>query len=484
MQETALCKLLDQLLVLPKESEWLEFKHNYVEPKVIGEYISALSNSASVHQQPEAFIVWGIEDDTARLVGTTFDPAATKVGGQALEMWLAQKLRPAPLFKFHSFKYNGLPIVLLSIRPIKDMPVKFDGISYTRLGSHKTRLDDHPERLKEFWRRAVSERFEEQIAKSKISGDDVLALLDVAAYFDLVNQPLPDRSVIIDRMLRETFIRQQLDHTFDVTNLGAMLLAKQLGDFESLARKAVRVILYKDKTRIQTLKERAFDRGYAAGFNELMSFINDQLPSIEKIGPALREDQKTFPEIAVRELVANALFHQDLTSVGDSPMVEIFTDRIEITNAGKLLVELLRIIDEPPRSRNELMASCMRRFNICEERGTGIDKVVDAVEHSHLPAPEFVVTQNHFKAVLYAGRALNAMSKDDRIRACYQHACLCQVNQVDMTNSSLRLRLAISDENYPMVSRVLNDTLDAKLIKLRDPSSKSRKYAKYVPFWA
>jgi predicted HTH transcriptional regulator len=95
----------------------------------------------------------------------------------------------------------------------------------------------------------------------------------------------------------------------------------------------------------------------------------------------------------------------------------VFADRIEITNPGKLLIELLHIMDEPPRSRNELMAWRRRHFNICEERVTGIDKVVDADEHSHLPAPEFVVTQNHFKAVLFASRALNAMSKEDKIRA-------------------------------------------------------------------
>jgi ATP-dependent DNA helicase RecG len=484
MQESTLCKLLDRLLTLPKESEWLEFKHNHADSKLIGEYISALSNSAVVDRQPEAFIVWGIEDGTAKAIGTAFDPAKTRVGGQALEMWLAQKLRPAPLFKFYAFSYNGLRIVLLSIRPIKDNAVKFDGVAYTRLGSHKTRLDDHPERLKEFWRVAVSERFEEQVAKAKVSAEDVLTLLDFAAYFDLINQPLPDRQVVIDRMVSEQFVNKQPDHYFDVTNLGAILFAKRLSDFGLLVRKAVRVILYKDRTRIQTLKERTFDRGYAAGFKELISFVNDQLPASEKIGPALRQEQKRFPEIAVRELVANALFHQDLTTHGDSAMIEIFADRVEITNPGKLLVDLLRIIDEPPRSRNELMAASMRRLNICEERGTGIDKVVDAVEHSHLPAPDFVVTQNHFKAVLYAGRVLSAMSRENKIRACYQHACLCHVNQIDMTNSSLRARFAISDENYPMVSRVINDTLDAKLIKLQDPSSKSRKFAKYVPFWA
>jgi predicted HTH transcriptional regulator len=352
------------------------------------------------------------------------------------------------------------------------------------LGSHKTRLEDHPERLKEFWRIAVGERFEEQVARTKLSDDEVLKLLDVAAYYDLINQSLPDRQAIIDRMIAEKFISRQHDHTFDVTNLGAILFAKNLADFGALTRKAIRVILYKDKTRIQTIKERMFDRGYAAGFKEIISFINDQVPAAEKIGPALRTEEKAFPEIAIRELVANALVHQDLTSVGDSPMVEIFAGRIEITNPGKLLVELDRIIDEPPRSRNELMASGMRRFSICEERGSGIDKVVDVVEHAHLPAPEFVVTQNHFKAVLHSARALAAMSKEDKVRACYQHACLCYVNKVDMTNGSLRARFAIADENYPMVSRIINDALDAKLIKLRDPSSKSKKFANYVPFWA
>lgn len=484
MQEHALLKLLEQLLALPRESEWLEFKHNNSDPHAIGEYISALSNSAVVHGRDPAFVVWGIEDGTANIVGTTFDLVKAKIGGQALEMWLQQKLRPAPLFTFHSFKYNGLPMVILSIRPIKDSPVKFEGVAYTRIGSHKTRLEDHHERLKDFWRHAVAGVFEEQIAKDNLSADDVLMLLDYPAYFDLISLALPDRPAVLDRLNAESFIVKQADQSFDVTNLGAILFAKKLSDFPSLSRKAIRVVFYQDKTRIKTSKERVFERGYAAGFREVVSYLNDQLPTSEKIGAALREERKPFPEISVRELVANALFHQDLSSTGDSPMVEVFSDRIEITNPGTPLVDLLRIIDEPPRSRNEKMAACMRRFHICEERGTGIDKVVNAAEHSHLPAPEFVVTQNHFKAILFADRPLSAMPKEDKIRACYQHACLCHVNQVDMTNSSLRSRFAISEQNYPMVTRIINDTLDAKLIKLRDPSSKSKKFACYLPFWA
>jgi predicted HTH transcriptional regulator len=213
-------------------------------------------------------------------------------------------------------------------------------------------------------------------------------------------------------------------------------------------------------------------------------YLNDQLLSTERIISALRQEEKKFPEIAVRELIANALIHQDLSSIGDSAMVEVFIDRIEITNPGIPLVDPLRFIDEPPKSRNEQMASCLRRFSICEERGSGIDKVVAAIEHFRLPAPEFLVTHNHFRVILFAARSLASMTKNDKIRACYQHACLCHVSGNDMTNSSLRSRFGISDNNYPMASRIITDTLVAKLIKLRDPNNKSKKHSRYVPFWA
>ena len=90
---------------------------------------------------------------------------------------------------------------------------------------------------------------------------------------------------------------------------------------------------------------------------------------------------------AVRELVANALIHQDFSVTGAGPMVEIFDGRIEITNPGEPLVDTRRFLDNPPASRNEALTSLMRRFDICEERGSGIDKVVAEVERHQLPAP-------------------------------------------------------------------------------------------------
>lgn len=213
-------------------------------------------------------------------------------------------------------------------------------------------------------------------------------------------------------------------------------------------------------------------------------FINNHLSQNEQIGQAFRKEQLMYPELAIRELVANAIIHQDFNISGTGPLIEIFSDRIEITNPGIPLIDTMRFIDEPPLSRNEALASFMRRINICEERGSGIDKVISVVELFQLPAPEFRVTDNHTKVTLFSYKKLADMDKADRLRACYQHACLRYVSNDQMTNSSLRERFSIKDSNYSMASRIIGDTIAEGLIKPYDPDNTSRKHAKYVPFWA
>ena len=165
-------------------------------------------------------------------------------------------------------------------------------------------------------------------------------------------------------------------------------------------------------------------------------------------------------------------------------MIEIFSDRIEITNPGPPLIETLRFLDEPPQSRNEALAAFMRRLNICEERGSGIDKVIDAVEAHQLPAPAFLATESHTTAVLFSPRKLNEMKREDKVRACYQHACPRFVCRDVMTNTSLRTRFGIDEANAAIASRIIGDTIEERLVKPRNAKSSSRKHAAYVPFWA
>jgi len=326
--------------------------------------------------------------------------------------------------------------------------------------------------------------FEEGIAKSSLSSEDVLKMIDFAVYFDLVERLLPNgNDAILDALCADKLVRKN-GSLFDITNLGAILFAKNIEEYDNLSRKAVRVIIYEGKDRLKTLKELDGKKGYASGFELLIDFINNLLPANEVIKTALRADVKMYPEIAIRELVANALIHQDFYISGTGPMVEIFSDRIEITNPGQPLIDTLRLLDSPPQSRNEKLASIMRRFKICEERGSGIDKIVFQAELFQLPAPDFKKSENHFTAVLFAHKKFSEMSKKDKIRACYLHCCLKFVSGDKMNNTSLRERFQIEEKNYPIASGIISDTIEAGLVKPYDPSNKSKRYVVYVPFWA
>lgn len=214
-----------------------------------------------------------------------------------------------------------------------------------------------------------------------------------------------------------------------------------------------------------------------------MEFIYGLVPSNEIIEQALRREVKMFPEIAVRELVANALIHQDFTQTGTSVMIEIYDDRMEISNPGKPSISPDRFIDEY-QSRNERLADLMRRLGICEEKGSGVDKVVQAAEVYQLPAPDFRVGERRTSALLFAHMDIEQMDRNDRIRACYQHCCLRYVMNEKMTNQSLRERFKLSEDKTATVSQIIAATLDAEKIKLADPAQTSTRYRSYVPFWA
>jgi len=431
-------ELLDELLGMPSEVEWLELKSNNQDPKAIGEYISALANTAILHDRDEAYLIFGIEDETKKILGTTFRPHETKVGNQAFMMWLTQKLKPHVNFTFDKVLKDGFEVIIMTVS-CPSSAISFDGIRYIRVGSSKTTLDQHPEKEKSLWEKLSHKNFEYLVAQSRVSSDNISELLDLKAFAALTGQRAPSRAVIIEQMVKSKFLLDRGTGFFDITNLGALLLARDLSDFGlSLKRKASRVIQYKGRNKLVALSDQEGQLGYASGFNLLIKYINDKLPHNELIGAAFREQKRMYPEVAIRELVANALIHQDLTMQGTGPVIEIYDDRVEITNPGKALVETDRFIDTPARSRNEAFAYNMRQFGICEERGSGVKRALLEIELYQLPAPSFEVVEHHTVATLFAYKPLAAMSRVDKIRACYQHACLRWVDNEELTNASLR----------------------------------------------
>lgn len=478
--------LIDDLRALPAEANWVEFKENNNDAEMIGKLISALSNSARLADQHFAYVVWGIRDADHAPVGTTFEPSSAKHNQQPLEFWLSQHLQPAIPFCFKSIEYHGRRLVMLEIPAAATSPVEFAKTAFIRIGSATPRLADHGERQKLLWSKLQPYAWETGVAAQFLSGDEVLAKLDHTSYFGLIEQPLPDnREGIFDRLKSDRLIEVDVGGKWNITNLGAILFAKQLADFSpSIARKAVRFVAYEGSSRATKVTHRRDEkRGYASGFAGLVDYIDGLLPSNEHIGRAFREEEPLYPSIAIRELIANALIHQDMTITGAGPLVELFKDRLEISNPGDPLVSPDRFLDSPPRSRNEALASLMRRMRLCEEQGTGIDKVLASAELHQLPPPDFekVVAPPSVRASLFAPRRFADMTQEERVRACYQHAALKYVSGERMTNSSLRERFGIAEHNASQASAVIRLALDAGRIRPADPDHPR---AGYVPHWA
>ena len=468
----------------PRECEWVEIKENNYNPQLIGEYISALSNGAAYMGQSKGYLVFGITDDTHEIKGTDYDPHVEKIGNQELENWLATQLSPRIDFVIHNdIRINGRRVVLFVIDSAGNTPVKFKGVAYCRVGSYKKPLSEHPEIERKIWQNTHNNTFEAKMAKSGLTADEVLQMIDYAAVFRLLKIPFPEtKSAILDKLADEKLIHKRAS-CYDITNMGAILFATDLQKFDILSRKAVRVIFYKGNNKLHAIREQIGSKGYAIGFEGLVNYINERLPMNEEIGKVLRKDNPIYPEIAIREFVANALIHQDFYMGGTSPVIEVYANRMEISNPGKPLIDTLRFIDHTPISRNEQLASIMRRMNFCEERGSGVDRALYQCELYRLPAPDFTTDDFSTKVTMFAPLTLRQMNRDDKIRACYQHCCLKYVAGEKMTNESLRGRLEIAESNYSVASRIIADTIAAGLIRL-DDATRSRKYAQYVPNWS
>ena len=329
-------------------------------------------------------------------------------------------------------------------------------------------------------------QFEELHCSSLKAEQDILNLLDYRSIFKLLKKPVPQNNQEILQWLTDERMIEPIDGAgYYVTNLGALAAAHNLHDFDSLSRKSIRLIRYEGVNKLKTEKEYPGSKGYAIGFSGLISFIRALLPSSEIIKNALRAETSVYPEVALREIIANALIHQDFTIRGSGPMIEIFDDRIEVSNPGKLLPtkKIDRLIRTTPESRNEMLASAFRRYNICEERGSGFEKAVAAIELFGLPPLKFTETENSFRVIMYSPRKFADMTVEERIEAAYQHSIIKYFSSGGMTNTSLRERFRMNEKQRPQVSLVIKESLRLGKIKPKDPNNESTKFAEYIPYW-
>ncbi|MGM9552027.1 MAG: ATP-binding protein [Clostridia bacterium] len=476
-------KLVNKLREHKSETNWFEFKHNNYDPEMIGQDISALANGATYAEKTCAYMIWGVNDKTHEIVGTEYDQYTLKVGNQELENWLRTLVSKNAEFEFKTIYMNDKKVVVLIIYKATNQTVTFKKVDYIRVGSYTKKLSDYPQMQAQLWDKIRNNRFEEQFARQDLTAEEAVRFLDFSVYFDAKGEPTPtELEGIVHYLTQEDILVRQDNGLYAITNMGAILFAKRLSDFPRLERKAVRVVQYRGTNKLEMLKEDVGNKGYAVGFGGLLKFIEALLPSEEVIEGAKRHKQQAYPTIALREAVANALIHQDFSITGTGVVVEIFSNRIEITNPGIPLVDVARIIDNPPKSRNEKLASLMRRLRMCEELGTGWDKIVISCELQQLPTPHIRIYDENTKVTLFSQTNFFDLTPADKLWACYMHACIKYIQGEFLTNSSLRERFGLEDSSSASISRLIKEACEKEYVKKLEDTAP--RHSKYIPIWA
>jgi predicted HTH transcriptional regulator len=474
--------LLKRLCLLP-EAGWLEFKENNAEPDMVGRTLAALANSAMLEDRDKAYLVFGVQDSTKRLVGTSIGLSERKIGGEDFLNWLTRMLEPRLLIECVDFECEGMNFTVLMIEPTFERPVAFGGTEYLRIGSNVKKLREFPNHERSLWLATSRRKFEQSVAVSNQSATVIEQTLDIESYYRLLNLELPSQQAeVLRRLCSDGLLEDDMEGGFHITNLGAILIARSLRDFPTVHGKSVRVIKYNGRDKQRSEFEQEGTKGYAVGFSRMMRFLMERIPKEEKYTNGVRRSVPLCPEIALREVIANALIHQDFTAAGGGPVVEIYADRIEVTNPGGSLIEPDRMIDDR-RSRNEKLASVMRLLGICEERGGGLDKTLIALESDHLPAPELGSSPHTMRVVLFGPKPFSSLSRAERQQACYYHCVIKWLARDFMNNMSLRERFLLTQEEYQSASLVITEAVRAGRIKPAE-KNQGKKNARYVPYWA
>jgi len=442
---------------VPHELNELDWKVDLSnKEEKIQHHISAFSNSIG-----GGYLVFGI-DKSGSVKGIN-DEEATQII-QRLGNIARDGLDPSVTIEHSIEDFYGTQVLIVYVKESMEKPVHLRGqtieSAYIRSATQTRKMDKNDIRHSVLI--SQSYRFEELTAITSPSLSDVLSQLDYIRFCEMLNVPVPRTETSIAEFMISQRLLKREGTNYCITNLGVLVCAKEIQRFPGKERKAIRLIKYRGDDRTDTEREIEGKKGYAIGFDGLITYIKTLLPESEIIKDALRKTVSVYPEITIREIVANAIIHQDFTISGMGPMVEIFSDRMEITNPGKLLptVRIERLIDTAPESRNELFASIMRRLRICEERGSGIDKALLQTEIFGMPPPKFLEGENYFRVILFSPKPLQKMTQEEKIRACYFHCCLKHVAHQKMTNATLRERLKIGEKNYPLVSKIISDTIE------------------------
>lgn len=401
-----LVAVLDRLRSAPHETSVVEFKSNLNDPDQIGEYVSALANTAALEQRDRAWLVWGVEDGTHKVIGTSFDPWSAKVRGQSLLLWLRQMTEKAADCTLHRVDHPDGCVVMLEIHPARGVPVTFNGKRWIRVDSHKTKLD--PQRESRLWAILSTKKTDwtgEVVAGATLDDldpDAVNFARDRFIDYLIRSEADPSRHDRVREEARSWDVSTLLNKA-KVTKGGrvtraALLLLGRDESSHLLAPVDAKISWILRDADNNMLSSQHFGMPFLTStervFGKIRNVYLEQLAGKSSLFPTAVLQYEPW---VIREALHNCIAHQDYELGGKINVIE-HPDRLVFTNLGSFLPPSIdwMIEHQSPMEhyRNQWLVDGMIRLRMIDQVGSGIRKMFEWQRERGFPMPDFEIDRH------------------------------------------------------------------------------------------
>ena len=402
-----LLQTLMELCKLPHESATVEFKSNLNEPEEIGQYVSALANAAALDGHDRAWLVWGVQNESHTVQGTTFDPFTRKAGGnQALVMWLQTMTLPRADFEFHVCDHPQGKVVMLEIHAARGAPVAFQHVRYIRIGSHKTKLAEHPSKEARLW----------SVLGQK---EDWSSALVVGATLDDLDPEAVDAA---RKQFTEYLIKREADasrhdqirrdtagwtvpmllNKARITNQGkitrsALLLLGRDESAHFLTPVDAKISWVLRDSTGSTQTSQHFGMPFVLSTEKVFLRIRNETTEYMPDGTLFPTPVPWYDAWVIREALHNCVAHQDYGLGGKINVVE-HPDRLVFSNLGQFIppsVEWMLENQSPPEHyRNQWLIEGMIRLRLIDQAGSGIRRMFETQRERFFPLPDYTLEES------------------------------------------------------------------------------------------
>lgn len=402
-------ELLRSLLERPHESEFVEFKENFHSAEEIGQTISALANSACLHNEPNGYLVFGVKDGTHQITGTSFSPKKKKAkGNEDLEHWLINRLNPRIDFLVYEVDMESDKHVVLFVIPAaKDRPVEFQNNSHIRVGSYTKNLKDYPDKQAKIWRKEYSDWSAKICTNATISDLSTLAIKKARELYTAKHAYLSEEIATWNDI---TFLNKaKLCISGKLTCTALLLLGKPESEhFINPASSRITWIL-KDNNNIE--------KDYQHFAMPLLLAVEQVYAKIRNLKYRYIRDDTLFPDevdqydpYIIREALHNCIAHQDYTLGGGIIVVETEDATLTFLNSGEFIPKSVQHVidsDTPEqRYRNRFLVDAMVNLKMIDTIGSGIKRIFRIQRERFFPLPDYDLSNNKVK-VMIIGKVLD-----------------------------------------------------------------------------